>query len=357
MRKDNKTSRRVHIAPQIVFADGISGSGKTALSAVLQSLERVEVQRIDPIYEEICVMRFLDRIEEDAAVTLIRIQSDLSCHDMMISRGANFRCSDLSSVIARREEYERRLTLPDGPPVLERIRQERPILHLMTHQTIGISHPLFEAVGDRGVLIEMVRHPLFVLTAWLDYISRYGTDPLELDICLDYKGQDLPWFALGWEEIFLESNRMDRIIRSLDFLTTRRNLFLKSQPQNARLLCIPFEKFVQEPWPFIEKIETLLGTKRTDRTEKVLQEQKIPRKVLTDVPSLHALQRYGWRPLKNGETTNEAEVQRQWGLVKKEASMEAVRIFEQICSHYEREYGISPPPPSPYLRGGLREGI
>ncbi len=334
-----KVSRRPHLAPQIVFADGISGSGKTALSMALSSLDRVEVHRLDMIYEQVCFLRYLGSLTEDAAVAMIRLNSDLACYDAMLGRGSNFRPGDISSVLLKKDLYEKRLTLPDGRSVLECLEIERPILHLMTHHMFAFAGPVFKALGDRLTFIEMVRHPIFLITAWYDYILRYGEDPLELDLCFDYQDRDLPWFCAEWPERYLAAGRMDRIILSLDFLHRRREEFVGglSREMLQRLLIIPFKKFVSNPFPFIEKMERMLGAKRTDLTENVLRDQKIPRAVVTDCPDHEAFKKYGWDP-SFGVADEEREMKKRWDLVRREASPDCLRMFEQMCTSYERTY-------------------
>ena len=53
--------RHVHMAPQAVFLDGLTGTGKTMMGAILSTFERVEVQRFEHIYEHVCAMRYLGR--------------------------------------------------------------------------------------------------------------------------------------------------------------------------------------------------------------------------------------------------------------------------------------------------------
>ena len=56
-------SRKIRLIPDIVFIDGLSGSGKTALLMALSSFDRVEMARFEYIYEYVCALRFLDRIK------------------------------------------------------------------------------------------------------------------------------------------------------------------------------------------------------------------------------------------------------------------------------------------------------
>src|SRR6266446_5091605 len=86
--------RDSHIAPQILFLDGISGTGKTMMGSILGTLDRVEVQKLEHIYEYVCALRALDRIKDDAAHVLIGMYSDLTCYNLSISRETNFRWKD-----------------------------------------------------------------------------------------------------------------------------------------------------------------------------------------------------------------------------------------------------------------------
>jgi len=213
--------RHPSIVPGVIFLDGVSGTGKTMLAPILSTFRRVEVQRIDYIYESICALHFLGRVEDDAAVALIRMYVDLACYNVMIARESNFRWSDLSGVLRNPGgfRYLRRLFERDGRQVLDVIRQRRPILQLICHHALPTMVPLFAALGERLTLVEMVRHPLYLLEHWYSYNDRYGTDPLDFTVWLNHGAACLPWFARGWEEKYLASNRMDRVIHSLDRIT------------------------------------------------------------------------------------------------------------------------------------------
>ena len=334
-------SRRPKLAPEVIFVDGLSGAGKTALLTTLSSLEYIEMVRFEHIYEYACALNYLKRIEDDAATSLIRIHIDLACYNSMISRHVNFRPSDISSVIRspKVSKYLERLFLSDGENVISRIKTERTILHIMTHQLLGISKPIFNSLMDRFVFIEIVRHPLFLIPAWHSYIDRYGKDPLEMTICIDFQGRDIPWFAATWGKNYIRSNKMDRIIRSIEFLTNQKTEYLKhmSNRELKKILVVPFEKFVIDPWPVIKQLERLLSIKHTDATANVLKKQNIPRKSHLEVPDLADCRKYGYSPLEK-ETNEEAEIKKLWVFVKKEASAAGLTILEQLSAQYEEDY-------------------
>ena len=333
--------RHTHIAPQVVFLDGLTGTGKTMMGPILSTFRRMEVQRIEHTYEYTCALRYLERMEEDAAVHLLRMHIDLACYNMMIGRETNFRWKDLSGVLGNPGgwRYVRRLLLPDGDAVVERINAARPILQIHSHQALGIAVPLFHALGDRLTVIEMVRHPLYLLEHWYSYIDRHGADPRDFTIWLHYNGEHLPWFAYGWEEKYVASKKMDRVIYSIEELTrlaedTVRGL---DEASRRRVLMIPFDGFVVDPWPYLRQIEGLLGTETTSSTSKAMRKQKVPRKLSTAGRDLQAYRQYNWQP-PSKDSDESSELQKRWVYAAREATREGMEALERMCVAYEERY-------------------
>lgn len=93
-----QTCRKKYLAEKIVFVDGLPGCGKTLMSPIIGSLERVELLTYAYEIEYLCSTYYLEKLSSDAAVTLIRLLTDLKLYNLMMSREINFRPSDLSSV-------------------------------------------------------------------------------------------------------------------------------------------------------------------------------------------------------------------------------------------------------------------
>ena len=128
------------------------------LTPILSTFERMELPRIEHIYEYVCALSFLGRIEDDAAVALLRMYIDIAGYNSAIGRESNFRWPDLSGVWRNGfgAEYIRRLWQPDGEAVVDRMNKRRPILPILSHQALGTMRPLFMALGKRLVVLEMV---------------------------------------------------------------------------------------------------------------------------------------------------------------------------------------------------------
>ena len=338
--------RPPHLAEKIVFVDGIPGCGKTMMAPIVGGLARVELVQYSYQVEYICSLQFLGKIDDAAAAALIRMFTDLQLYNSMMSRETNFRVSDLSGVRLnpRSWKYLLRLFLPGDAVVLDRIHQERPILNLVTHCLLPISLPIFAALNDRVRIIEVERHPLYMLKQQFKYMPRYGTDVRDFNIWFNHEGQTLPWFANGWEKKFFESCPMNQAIYLMDEMhRLMENVLSKlTEQQKTQVLFIPFERFVTDPWPFMERLESFLDTKVTNTTRRVMKQQKVPRKMYSEGIDLRIYKKYGWEPPKEGADEAE-EFERRRQFAAEHATVEAMDVLDRLCNDYEGKYLDGPP--------------
>lgn len=335
-------AKRPFIAERIVFLDGLTGCGKTMMGPILGSFRRMQIGRLEHIYEYLCALDDLGKMDPQAAQFMFGMYTDLAVYNVMISRELNFRWTDLTSVFRNPNtfEYIKRLFAKDGNIVLERIRNEKPILQLISHQALGIMDLGFRTLGNRLRVVEMVRHPLYLLEHWYSYIDRHGTDSRDFTIWVDHQGKALPWFAKGWEEKYSRSGPMDRVIYSIDWLNQKVNTTQAklNQSQRDQILTIPFEKFVLDPFSFIDRIAKLLDTESTRLTKQILHQQKCPRLQVAAGPNKEIYRRYGWSKPPSGMSEEEA-LSAKRDYAKKLASPDALRLLDQMSLDYEKQYG------------------
>lgn len=336
-------AKRPFIAQEIVFLDGLTGTGKTMMGPILGSFRRVELGRLEHIYEYLCALNDLKKIDPDAAAFMINLYADLAIYNSMIARETNFRPSDLSGIFSNPHsfEYVKRLFSKDGNVVLERIKQSKPVLQIISHQALGVMDLSFQAFGERLKVVEMVRHPLYLLEHWHSYIDRHGADCRDFTVWIHHKGQALPWFAHGWEEKYIKSSSMDKVIYSIEWLTKKVDQMINalSEAQREQVLTIPFEKFVLGPDPYIEGIARLLNTEPTRTTQKILKEQRCPRRQVTAGPGKDIYKRYGWkRP--DPRSNDREEFQKKRAFAEDQASKEALQALDRISQEYEEKHGL-----------------
>lgn len=333
--------RPAHIAGTVVFTDGLPGCGKTMLSPIVGALDRVEMMRYNYGLEHTCILAHLGAIEPDAADSLLKIQTDLDLYNLMMARETNFRPWDLSSVWkdARPWRYVSRLFQAGDAAVIPRIGTEAPILHLVTHSQLCTCRALFTALGERLRIVEVVRHPGYMVKQWYAWMHRPGEDPRMFGLWIRHEGRALPWYAMGWEDLYLRSNRMDRTIYAIRFQSdlARKTYSQLSPAEQTQVEIIPFEQFVLDPEPFMARLECSLNTKVSALTRRVMRKQNVPRRMWAEGINKPIYRHYGWEPPAKG-SDERAELDRRRQFVAAEATCGALEAWDGLCEQYESEY-------------------
>lgn len=344
-----RVDRSECLADKVVFVDGIEGCGKTMLAPIVAALDRVELLTYAYEIEYLCSLKHLDKVEDDAASATIALLADLQLYNSMQSREINFRPSDLSSVFrdSRPWRYFRRLFQKGDEAAAGRIAAERPILLLTTHRLTAYSDTIFKGLGQRAVLVETVRHPLYMLMQNVrNFTGLIGT-ARNFTIYYEYRGRRYPYFALGWEDRYSTPNDVDRAIYYLQHMISRsREMREKHGRQHAgQIVTIPFEKFVVAPDVYMRMLEQALGSTVTRHTQRMMKKQKVPREKYADSIDLAIYRRCGWEPPKAGfSERHEFQYRRDWAA--RQASQEAMQVLDVLCDEYE----------SVYMDGALRSG-
>lgn len=325
-----RLSRRTAIAGMVVLVDGIARSGKSLLGPILSSFERVEIERMEEIYEYVGALHRMGRITTDAAVALLRLEADMHFYNGLIGRNTNFRPADHSSVWQAPRPWRsvRRLWAAGGQAALERVRAERPIFQNMTHDQL-VNFGLFrEAFGEGLRVVEMIRHPVDLIDSWWrrGWGMRFGEDPYALTLCVDAGGRDVPFYALGWEQAYLDATPIGRIVRMIQGLweANWRTYAALPEDRRAQVCVIPLAPLVARPWPYVDALAAFLGTATTPLTARILTRKRLPKP-------------------EDGEARNRLSQR-----LREQASAEERRIVDRLVEDYERvvgELAVRPGPP------------
>ena len=338
--KHSKIVRQKQLAEKIVIVDGQPGCGKTMLSPIISSMERVELLSYAFEVEFICRLFHLKKIEADAAISMVKMLVDHKLYQTMMGRDTNFRYSDLSSVFRDSNpwRYFKRIFQKGDLDIPEKIKNQRPILNLTTHDLLGSSDPIISAFGDRVLFIEVVRHPLYMVKQQKLNMDRLVNNARDIQINIEFEGNQLPYYALGWEKQFTNSNSMEKAIYCIESTTHNSNLKRQEWENNKKLsiLTIPFEKFVIEPLPYMKEIEKHLGTAFGKKTNKVMRKNNVPRLIISDGPALDIYKRCGME--LPSEDSEENELIKRRNIVKENVSNNALKVMDKLSKEYFEEH-------------------
>jgi len=333
-------TRQRQLAEKIVIVDGQPGCGKTMLSPIVASLDRVELLTYAYELEYICRLSHMNKISLDAAITLAKMLPDLQIYKSMMGREINFRPSDLSSVFrhVRPWKYFTRIFREGDRAIIKRLETERPILHLTTHNLVAYSEPLFAGLENRLVMIELVRHPLYQIKQQAINMDILPEDPRDIDVYFDFQGRPIPYYTLGWEKKFVSSNPIERAIYWMENMTKITDVMRNHLKKKylAQIITIPFEKFVLNPDPYLEKITSALGSRANLWTKRMLKKQKVPRKMIADGLNLKIYKRYGWEQSKTKNEEDELKIRRDYAV--KHTKKETLSVLDILCEEYEEKY-------------------
>ena len=319
----------------IIFIDGFWGTGKSIIAPIVGAMDGVEKQKIEHIYEYLCVLAHLNKIEDDAVDTLLKIQADLSQYNNLIGREVNLRWYDDSGPHNNPNSfrYIQRIFGKEGDSIVDCINEKNLALLIMSHMVAPAPEPLIKAYDSRLKIIEMVRHPVYMVQHWYSYLSKFDSER-EFTISFEHHEQKIPWFASTWKDKYIKMTVMDRALNSIIFLY---DLLFKSLDnlniQSSNILVISFESFVMNTEDELQKLQDFLGRSHSYKIKKILKQQKIPRKRLSQGKGHLS---YGWS--KSKADSEKVEYNNQLEFIHKKASEDILQEFDILIKKYNEKW-------------------
>ena len=315
---------------EIIFIDGLWGTGKSLLSPIISGMNLVEKVRVEIFYEQIGILLSLNKITEDAAKILIQNRADNNLYDGILGREVNFRLFDDTGVFNNPNpfRYIKRQFIKDVN--IQNTFNEKIALSLMGHMNILNLDILIESFGERLKFIEVVRHPVYMFNHWVSYLERFS-DPKIFIISNFYKNSKIPWFAFDWAKEYVSLNIYDRTLKSIIYTS---NLMLKiikkNKLKNDLFLAVSFESLVFDTEKELKKLEIFLGRKYPHNIKTLLKKQRIPRKTLS---SGLGKAKYSWN---EGSLDEEKDYRKKWNFIKLNCNTDLVNEFKTLINKYNR---------------------
>ena len=275
---------RQNFIKNLVSVTGLTRSGKTMLLPIVSSMERVEHVAMNYLMEQIPMMHILGLISDEAAVCLLRYAVDNMFYDLTIGRNLNLRFGDLTSVWKSTQplDYLKRLFAKEGDAAIESIMQKKYFFLLQLHDALWHADVYIKSFPHMK-MIHITRHPISMAYDW--YKKGYGADffesPRNATLVIEWKSKQLPYYAAGWEEEYLNMPEIDRIVHMIKRLEDNHRKKYDSLPEKERrkIKIISFERMLTDPEPILRDISEFLGTALTRYTARICKRERCPRKL------------------------------------------------------------------------------
>lgn len=316
----------------VIVVDGLWGSGKQLVSTLVGGYERVEHFKYNPDYDYLCATAHLQAMNSNATTTLLQLIAGRNQYYNLIGREVNLRWRDETGPRFHPTPFKfvARLLSKDGEAIAKTIDEKNIANNITTHCILPVSAPIVEAFGERLKFIEVVRHPLHLVTHWSRFLEPTRWRRVrEINLTVDCNGHKVPWFANSWAEKFANANTFDQALLSVDFLCNWVMDVSQSQGSDtAKFHFIQFEKLVLDPFHEIERLGTFLGRGQTRGMKKIMRQNAIPRKNIADGPKMG--QNYRWTALEKDEKVYSEAMT----MIHQQGSADLVAAFKKTISRY-----------------------
>ncbi len=324
---------------KLLIVDGVSGSGKTMISRLIDSAPESTSPSFLYELEYFCQLYSMGFLSQDSASTLIRSGLDLKFFNDSIGREVNLRPNDLSSILksSKKFSYLAALLKNDTPKNSESAMLSRNVLSLVTHQLHGDANLLSELYGPRFHHIICIRHPYYLIDHWISYMGTLLVNPRDFTLAVDNDSNRLPWFIRRYPDLYLNSNKQN--MAALCVVEILEQAFACIDMKREAVSVIDFENFVLNPSMYLSEISRKCKLNFSSKTERILRGQLVPRRHINETKKLPIYERYasGFHTADYGMNEDFQRLS-----VRLESQLDS-RIFEKLqnlSNEYFSRFGV-----------------
>lgn len=285
LKKAIRAGEKSPLVENLLIVEGITRVGKFLLANILSAFEDIEPPQYCVLLEQIPFLAAFGQIEENSAKQLIRCEIDMRCYEMLIGRNLNYRLFDKSSVynIPNYAKFLKRAKNPDSKIALNNFYEQKAYSLFILHESMPNIKIYFETFPQMKC-ISLVRNPHDLAYSWYKrgLGKRWGEDPTLFQIPFaKNNSKPFPWFATGWEDLYLRLSDVDRVILSVKSLVQMSSDGYKKLPPEIkkRILIVSFENLTANPQQQIERISKFLGKKTLPQMKTILKRENLPAKL------------------------------------------------------------------------------
>jgi len=270
---------------KIIITDGVPSSGKSLICNLISSLPKVDPWVLCHYVEHVIALNKLRVLNDNVSEYLIKTNHNVLYHDHLLLRNINFRKSDISS-IQKNPKFrilKKRLNFDETKVLRE--NKNKVISHFCLHFASIAKKILFQTFKDKLVYIQVYRSPIT-----FSMINRIANWSIQIENSKSRDGhikffdknlkKNFPYFIKDRAKEYISANKYERAIMiieknfSLDKIDYRKY----SKKYNSYELIVPFEKLIEDPKKYLQKIGSQVSSKVDKFTYESFRKNRVPRK-------------------------------------------------------------------------------
>jgi len=269
----------------VLLVDGVTRAGKFFLAEILSGFDKVEFFQYLPLLEQIPVIYGMGKIEEDAAISLMKSTIDYGVYDRCLGRNYNNRVSDMSSIYnsTNLDLYlKRQFTDCDDEQINNFMHHSGIKFLFVTHNVLANLNIFFKAYPLLSV-VHIVRDPVDLVYSWNR--KGYGERSVQCEPQIDNDGVAVPWYSGAWKENYEKFMPIDRIIKDVKTLNDliSKEISKLSEENKSKILIIKYEDFVMNTDSIIHMISDFLNVSVVEDIREILIKKRLPNsKIMED---------------------------------------------------------------------------
>lgn len=334
-----KPVRNLRFPGNILLVDGISGSGKTMITRLIDGYSACTSPAFNYSLEHLCILHSAGEIDTEAAQLLMSLNLDQKRFDDSISREVNLRFTDLSSVLksTKRLEYFSSLFKNDSEIVSNQRMRDYPNLCFVTHQLNHTTDLIKLAYEDSLFEIICVRHPYYLISHWASYVDMIGSNPRDFTLWNDYLGLPIPWFIEKYPDRYVGSDLINRAALCVIEILSQ-SLFKLSKETSDNQMVISFENFVLNPLPTLSQLKQWPSLGKPIKVDEIMRKERVPRGHINMGRPLSIYKRYGAGALESSASMK-ADFQKQELFAKRQLKPDIFRELQLLSERYLKYFG------------------
>ncbi len=325
---------------KVVFVNGFAGSGKTMLSPIISSMEKVEHLIYPYEIQWLSSFYYSSKIDENSYTEFLRAHADLTIYNSMMGRSSNFRISDISSVLQSKNkmEYIKRIFSKGDDYILKKIKSKRPIINYTTTDLIFFINEIGKAFGDRLLFLETLRDPMYMFKQAKIKHENVHTNNQEKNFSFSTAENNKDSFFFDYFSNIKKFREIDKEKSNKQIVSLLERIFNfyfnlnfeEIKMNSGKLIFIPFEKFVLKPDVWIDEIIKILNIKKDKYLFKELKRQRVPREILNDGLKRSIYEKYEQHPVKNKNLSTSAADENYRLKIESEFQENEKDLFERL---------------------------